>query len=157
MFRIRVNGAEHVVDEDSSNSLLFFLRDGLGLKGAKFGCGLGQCGACVVLMDGRPAAACQTPMWATDGREVRTVEDLSGPGGAHPVQRALEFEQAAQCGYCIGGIAMTAVALMHDHPVPGEREIRRALDRHLCRCGIHGRIVAAVRRAIASKAGRGSE
>lgn len=138
--RLTVNGADHAVDRDPDTPLLSVLRDDLDLTAAKFGCGMGLCGACTVLVDGRPTHACDTPIRAVDGKGVRTLEGLRD----HPLQRAFVAEQAMQCGYCVAGIIMTSVALIEREPNPSEATVRRALDGNLCRCGAHNRIVRAV-------------
>ena len=127
--------------------LLYVLRNDLGLVGSRFGCGSGQCGACYVLVDGRPMASCDLPVSFVAGKAVTTVEGLGKDGELHPVQKALVAEQAAQCGYCMSGIAITAAALLAEKSSPSEGEIRQALDKHLCRCGSHNRVVRAVMRA----------
>jgi nicotinate dehydrogenase subunit A len=142
---LTVNGETRDVDADPDATLLDVLRDGLDLKGAKFGCGQGACGACVVLVDGRPTPSCDTPMWSVAGRAVTTVEALADQ--AHPLLAAFLAEQAAQCGYCIPGILVSAAALLAERPRPDEAAVIAALDRHLCRCGAHRRIVRAVLRA----------
>lgn len=119
------------------------LRGDLGLMGSRFGCGTGLCGACFVLLDGHPAPACDTPLWSAAGKVVTTVEGLR----EHPLLAAFLAEQAAQCGYCVSGILVSAAALLDRDPRPGERAVAEALDRHLCRCGAHGRMVRAVLRA----------
>lgn len=124
--------------------LLHVLRNDFGLPATRFGCGTEQCGSCVVLLDGRPVYACTTPLGSIAGRYIRTVEGLAAGGAPHPLQRALVAEQAAQCGYCLSGIMMRAVALLEATPDPREDEVRLALDPHLCRCGSHNRIVRAV-------------
>ncbi|HEX5493500.1 MAG TPA: (2Fe-2S)-binding protein [Mycobacteriales bacterium] len=144
---LTVNGVEHKVDAAADTPLLYVLRDHLGLKGTRFGCGLGQCGACHVLVDGRAVTSCDLPLWATAGRSVTTVEGLGAAGAPHPLRQAFTDEQAAQCGYCLSGILVTAAALLADNPGAGEDEVRAALDRNLCRCGSHNRIVRAVLRA----------
>lgn len=144
--RLTVNGIEREVTAAPDTPLLYVLRNDLQLKGARFGCGLGQCGACNVLVDGRKTASCDTPLWACEGRQVVTVEGLVQDGRLHPLQQALLDEQAAQCGYCLNGIVITAHALLATNPAPSEAEIRAALDGNLCRCGTHNRIVAAVQR-----------
>jgi nicotinate dehydrogenase subunit A len=123
------------------------LRTRLGLVGARFGCGRNQCGACHVLVDGYAVASCDTPLWAAEGKEVVTVEGLGTPEKPHPLQAAFIAEQALQCGYCIPGILISAAALLKRQPNPQETEVRAALDRNLCRCGAHNRIVRAVLRA----------
>jgi nicotinate dehydrogenase subunit A len=123
------------------------LRHELGLSGPRFGCGVGLCGACFVLLDGNAAPACDTPIWSVDGKDVVTVEGLGTEGALHPVQEAFLTEQAAQCGFCVSGVLVSAVALLADNPAPDEGEIAAALDRNLCRCGVQRRMVAAVLRA----------
>jgi len=147
--KIRVNGVEHELGAEPATPLLYILRNDLGLKGARFGCGEGHCGACTVLMDGKAVQSCDTPLWAAAGREVTTVEGLAQGGALHPVQQAFLGEQAAQCGYCINGIMMAAVALLERNLDPGEADIAAALERNLCRCGTHVRILRAVARAAA--------
>ncbi len=146
-FRLHINGAEREVRADSRTPLLHVLRNVLGLTGTRLGCGANQCGACYVLIDGHAVAACDTPMWAAVGKRITTVEALGTPERPHPLQRAFIAEQAGQCGYCLSGILMSAAALIAHHPDPTEREVRAALDRNLCRCGAHNRIVRAVLRA----------
>jgi nicotinate dehydrogenase subunit A len=145
--RLTVNGAECAIEAEADTPLLYVLRNDLGLKGTRFGCGSGQCGACFVLVDGHPAPACDTPLWSVAGKHVTTVEGLGKPGALHPLQDAFVAEQAAQCGYCTSGILISAAALLEKNPVPGESEVRAALDRNLCRCGSHNRMVKAVLRA----------
>jgi nicotinate dehydrogenase subunit A len=135
-----VNGTSHEVTCDPDTPLLYVLRNDLGLVGAKFGCGLGLCGACNVLVDGRPVHSCDTPVWAVAGRSVTTVEGLDG----HPLQDAFVEEQALQCGYCTAGMLVTAAALLERDPDVDDDGVRRALDGNLCRCGSHNRIVRAV-------------
>ena len=148
-YTLRVNGAEHTVRAQADTPLLYILRNDLGLKGTRFGCGNGECGACYVIIDGRAVASCDTPLWSAAGKEIVTVEGLArgGDGGLHPLQQAFIDEQAAQCGYCASGIMMSAAALLANNPAPTEAEIRAALDKNLCRCGTHNRIVRAVQRA----------
>lgn len=143
MIRLNVNGTEHEVDVEPDTPLLYVLRDELGMHGAKFGCGLGQCGACTVIVDGQAVFSCLTPVSVLPGRNVRTIEGL----GMNAVQRAFVDEQAAQCGYCIAGMVMRAQALLEHNPHPSEQEIRSTMSLNLCRCGAHIRILAAVRRA----------
>ena len=145
--RLRVNGVEREIAADPATPLLSILRGTLGLTAAHFGCGANQCGACHVLIDGHAVASCDTPLWATAGKEVTTLEGLGTPERPHPLQLALIAEQAMQCGYCIPGIVMSAAALLRRNPNPTEAEVREALDRNLCRCGAHNRIVRAVLRA----------
>ena len=145
--RLRVNGVEHAVDSDPATSLLGVLRGRLGLTAAHFGCGANQCGACHVVIDGHAVAACDTPLWAAAGKSVTTLEGLGTPEHPHPLQAAFIAEQAMQCGYCISGVLLTAAALLQQNPSPSEDQVRSALDRNLCRCGSHNRIVRAVLRA----------
>jgi nicotinate dehydrogenase subunit A len=147
---VQVNGQREEVRTEPDTPLLYVLRNHLGLPGTRFGCGLGLCGSCLVLIDGRPAYSCDTPMWSVGDRDVTTVEGLSPPGEPHPVAQAILDTQAAQCGYCISGIVVGAAALLADNPDPTEAEVRAALDRNLCRCGAHNRIVRAVRAAAAT-------
>jgi nicotinate dehydrogenase subunit A len=145
--RLRVNGAERTVDADPATPLLGVLIGTLGLTGSHFGCGANQCGACNVLIDGAAVAACDTPLWAAAGKDIVTVEGLGTPEKPHPLQRAFIAEQAMQCGYCISGILISAAALLGRNANPSEADVRAALDRNLCRCGAHNRIVRAVLRA----------
>jgi nicotinate dehydrogenase subunit A len=144
MRTLTVNGQRHEVDAEDDTPLLYVLRNHLGLKGTRFGCGVGLCGACFVLADGRPIYSCDTPLWSVGDRSIRTVEGLGDDGEPHPVTRALIEGQAAQCGYCMSGIVVAAAALLADNPDPTEAEVRAALDPNLCRCGSHNRVVAAV-------------
>jgi nicotinate dehydrogenase subunit A len=150
--RLTVNGAAHEVRAPADTPLLYVLRNDLGLKGTRFGCGSGECGACFVLIDGRAVPACDTPLWSAAGKTVTTVEGLADGDTPHALQRAFIAEQAGQCGYCLSGILMAAAALLRANPRPTEAEIRLALDRNLCRCGAHNRIVRAVQRAAAELA-----
>jgi isoquinoline 1-oxidoreductase len=150
---LNVNGQAHQVEADPSTPLLYVLRDDLGLNGAKYGCGLGQCGACTVLVDGKAVFSCVLPMAALDGRAVRTVEGLGTVDAPGPVQRAFLEEQAAQCGYCIAGMIARAQALLEADPAPSEAQIRAHMQPNLCRCGTHMRILRAVRRAAGLMAG----
>jgi nicotinate dehydrogenase subunit A len=136
-----VNGTQRKVAAAPDTPLLYVLRNDLGLVGARFGCGSGQCGACMVLVDGRAMASCDLPVSFASGKKITTIEGL---GGAHPVQKALERHQAAQCGYCMSGIVMNAVALLSQEKSPTETRIREALDKNLCRCGSHNRVVKAI-------------
>ncbi|HYZ52498.1 MAG TPA: (2Fe-2S)-binding protein [Streptosporangiaceae bacterium] len=145
-FRLTVNGAERSVTCEPDTPLLDVLRHDLGLAGPRFGCGMGLCGACFVLIEGRARSSCDLPVSAAGG-PIITVEGLPASGRLHPVQQAFIDEQAAQCGYCTSGMVITAVALLRDHPSPTEQEVREALDGNLCRCGAHGRIVRAVLKA----------
>ncbi|HEY9524596.1 MAG TPA: (2Fe-2S)-binding protein [Thermopolyspora sp.] len=143
-FELTVNGRHVSVEADPDTSLLHVLRNELELKGTRFGCGLGQCGACFVRMDGQVVPSCDTPMWSAAGRTVVTVEGLAPGAGLHRVQRAFLDEQAAQCGYCVSGILVNAATLLDRAPAVGEREIIEALDRNLCRCGVQRRVVRAI-------------
>jgi nicotinate dehydrogenase subunit A len=142
-----VNGVRHQTTATSDTPLLDVLRNELELNGPKFGCGLGQCGACTVHLDGQPVRACITPVGSAVGHSVVTVEGLGTIDAPHPLQRAFIEEQAAQCGYCISGIIMTAAALLTHTPAPTEQQIRTALAGNLCRCGTHMRILRAIHRA----------
>jgi nicotinate dehydrogenase subunit A len=144
-----VNGREVALDADADTPLLYALRNNLGLTATHFGCGLNQCGACHVMVDGFAVPACDTPLWAVAGKSVVTLEGLGTPEAPHALQRAFIAEQAMQCGYCIPGIMMTAAALLKQTAKPTEVQVREALDRNLCRCGAHNRIVKAVLRAAA--------
>jgi len=146
-FRLHVNGGEHEVSAEPDTPLLYILRNDLKLKGTRFGCGEGQCGACTVLFDGRAVQSCDTPLWSAPGHEITTIEGLSGTGVLHPIQQAFLDEQAAQCGYCTNGVMMSVKALLDVNPDPDEAQIAAALDRNLCRCGSHVRILRAVKRA----------
>ncbi|HZN99568.1 MAG TPA: (2Fe-2S)-binding protein [Burkholderiales bacterium] len=138
---LQVNGEQRSVQAAPDTPLLYVLRNELGLVGTRFGCGSGQCGACFVLVDGRAMASCDLPVSFVSGKKVTTIEGL---GATHPVQKALERHQAAQCGYCMSGIVMAAVALLSQEKSPSEDQVRRALDRNLCRCGSHNRVVRAI-------------
>lgn len=146
---LKLNGSTRAVQAEESTPLLYVLRNDCNLKGTRFGCGAGQCGSCHVLLDGASVPACDTPLWAVEGKVVVTVEGLGEGGVLHPLQQAFIDEQAAQCGYCLSGILISAAALLQQHPNPSEAEVREALDKHLCRCGSHNRIVRAVMRAAA--------
>jgi nicotinate dehydrogenase subunit A len=150
MIRLTVNGQDHEIDAEPDTPLLYVLRNDLALNGAKFGCGLGQCGACTVMVDGAAVFSCLTPIALLPGRQVTTIEGLGTAASPGPVQRAFIAEQAAQCGYCIAGMVMRTQALLARTPDPSEQEIRDGLNPNLCRCGTHMRILAAVRRAAAS-------
>ena len=152
--RLTVNGTGRTLAAAPDTMLLDVLRGELGLKAARFGCGEGLCGSCRVLVDGHAVASCNTPLWSVAGREVTTLEGLGSPEAPHPVQTALIAEQAAQCGYCISGIVVSAAALLSQTPDPDDAAIRAALDPNLCRCGAHNRILRAVRRAAAVMRGR---
>jgi nicotinate dehydrogenase subunit A len=138
--------AVHFAGDDKA-TLLSVLRGELGLSGPKFGCGQGECGACMVLVDGQPQTSCNLPVWSLLGKQVTTLEGLGTPDSPHPVQSAFVEERAAQCGFCVAGIITSACALLQRNPHPGRDEIVQALDKHLCRCGAHNRMVRAVQRA----------
>ena len=144
---LRVNGRVERIEVDAATPLLYVLRNDLGLRAAKFGCGLEQCGACTVILGGEAVMSCALPVGRVGEREVLTVEGLAQGDTLHPVQQAFLAESAAQCAYCVPGILMETVALLAWNDAPDEAEIRRALDTHLCRCGAHPRILRAVRRA----------
>jgi len=147
MITLVVNGQTPRFDLDADTPLLYVLRDNLALNGPKFGCGLGQCGACTVLMNGQAVRSCSVPIAKAAGLRITTLEGLGSSEKPHPIQKAFIDEQAAQCGYCINGMIMTSKALLERSPNPSDREIRKALAGNLCRCGTHQRIVAAVKRA----------
>jgi nicotinate dehydrogenase subunit A len=149
-FTLRVNGRASEVAAEPNTPLLYVLRNDLGLKGTRFGCGAGHCGACTVLVDGNAVQSCDTPLWSASGREITTIEGLGSAEQPHPLQQAFLGEQAAQCGYCVNGIIMSAAALLKKTPRPSDAEIAAALDRNLCRCGTHVRILRAIRRAAES-------
>ena len=144
---ITVNGAVHQVVADAETPLLYVLRNDLKLKGARFGCGLGQCGSCTVIVDGKAVQSCDVPVSAVVGKAVTTLEGISSNGRLHPLQQAFIDEQAAQCGYCVSGIIMAAKALLDANPRASDAEIKEALVRNLCRCGTHQRILNTIRRA----------
>jgi nicotinate dehydrogenase subunit A len=149
-YALTVNGRAVEVPSDDETSLLHVLRHDLGLVGTRFGCGVGLCGACFVLLDGKPTPACDTPMWAAAGKDVVTVEGLGDDAALHPVQQAFLDEQAAQCGFCVSGVLVSAAAVLAENPHPAEPAVLAALDRNLCRCGVQRRMVAAVLRAAAT-------
>ncbi len=151
---LKVNGRAHMVDVDPQCPLLYVLRDNLALNNPRFGCGLGQCGACTVLLDGRAVRSCRLPVSLAAGKEILTLEGLGSEGNPHPVQRAFIDEQAFQCGYCLNGWVLTAKVLLEKNPHPTDAEIRSAFAGLVCRCGSHVGIFNAVRRAAQSgKAG----
>jgi nicotinate dehydrogenase subunit A len=150
MVKLTVNGRDHAIDADPDTPLLYALRDHLALNGAKFGCGLGQCGACTVLVDGAPVLSCVVPVMMLEGRKITTVEGLGTAEAPGPMQKAFIDEQAAQCGFCIPGMMMRAQALLQRKPDASDAEIRAYLEPNLCRCGTHMRILKAVRRAADS-------
>jgi nicotinate dehydrogenase subunit A len=146
-FKLQVNGATRAVSVEPDTPLLYVLRNDLELNGPKFGCGLAQCGACTVLIEGKPVRSCVTPMSAAAKGRITTVEGLGTVERLHPLQRAFIEEQACQCGFCGSGMVMSAKALLDRNPQPTDRDIKQALNGHLCRCASHNRIVRAVRRA----------
>ena len=150
MISLSVNGQVHDVDVDPATPLLYVLRDTLGLNGAKFGCGLGQCGSCTVMLDKQAVASCVVPVAVLAGRQIRTVEGLGTVDKPGPLQQAFIDEQAAQCGYCIAGMIMRAQALLERNSAPTDAQIRAHMQPNLCRCGTHMRILAAVHRAAAT-------
>lgn len=147
---LQLNGSEKRVSADEATPLLYVLRNELKLTSPRFGCGVGQCGACHVWVDGVSVPSCDIPLGSVDGKTVDTVEGLSQGDSLHPLQQAFIDEQAAQCGYCLSGILMTAAALLAANADPSDAQVRTALDKHLCRCGSHNRIVRAVLRAAAA-------
>ena len=156
-YTLAVNGERREVDVAPSLPLLWALRDDLDLTGTRYGCGLEQCGCCMVLVDGQPSYACTREVGTVADRKVTTVEGLGTPAKPHPIQQAFLDEQAGQCGYCLSGIVMSAKALLDGNPNPSRADIVTALDKHLCRCGAHQRILRAVERAaVAMHNGRAS-
>jgi len=152
--RFRLNGADTEIDGDPDRSLLDILRGPLGMTGPHFGCGANECGACNVMIGDQAVASCDTPLWAVADKDITTVEGLGTAQQPHALQTAFIAEQALQCGYCIPGILISAAALLKKNPNPSDREVRIALDRNLCRCGSHNRIVKAVLRAAADMAAK---
>jgi len=148
--KFNVNGKPVSVSAEADTPLLYILRNDLQLKGTRFGCGAGSCGACNVLLDGHNVQSCDTPLWAVAGKSVTTIEGLGTIEHPHPLQQAFIDEQAAQCGYCVDGIIISAAALIAHNPNPSEDDIRKALERNLCRCGTHNRIIRAIERAAAA-------
>jgi nicotinate dehydrogenase subunit A len=146
--RLNVNNADYVITAGRSASLLEVLRNEIGLNGPKYGCGLGQCGACLVLVDGKAARSCVLPPMAAADKAVTTLEGLAHAGRLHPVQQAFIQEQGTQCGYCLNGMIIRTVALLRVNPIPSEDQIREALRHNLCRCGAHEEILASVRKAV---------
>ena len=147
--RFRLNGVETTVDADPDSSLLDILRGRLGLVGPHFGCGANECGTCNVIVGDRAVASCDTPLWSVADKDITTIEGLGSPQKPHPLQRAFIAEQALQCGYCVSGILMSAAVLLMQNPDPSGQDVKAALDRNLCRCGSHNRMVRAVLRAAA--------
>ena len=150
--RFRLNGVETDIDADPDRSLLDILRGHLHMTGPHFGCGANECGACNVIIGDHAVAACDTPLWSVADKDITTIEGLGSAENPHPLQRAFIAEQAMQCGYCVSGIMISAAALLMRNPAPDDTEIKEALDRNLCRCGAHQRIVRAVKRAAADMA-----
>ena len=150
-FTLRVNGHDRQVKAEPDTPLLYVLRNDLGLRGARFGCGLGQCGACTVIIDGKATRSCITPLSTLGSRTVTTLEGLGSTRRPHRIQQAFIDAQAAQCGYCINGMIMTAKAFLDRNPRPSQDDVRRALVGNLCRCGTHPRIVEAVMHAAKEK------
>lgn len=146
-YQLTLNGSVTEVHSEPDTPLLHVLRQQLGLKGSRFGCGTGLCGACFVIVDGAAVPSCDTPVWSVAGKTVVTVEGLAGESGLHPVQQAFLDEQAAQCAFCVSGALVSAAALLARDPHPDEAAVIEALDRNLCRCGVQRRMVAAVVRA----------
>jgi nicotinate dehydrogenase subunit A len=144
---LEVNGRAHAVDADAETPLLYVLRNDLQLKGARFGCGIGSCGACTVVIDGKPVQSCDVSLSVVAGKHITTLEGIGSLDKLHALQRAFIEEQAAQCGYCTSGIIMTAYALLAENPHPTDSEIRAALDGNICRCGTHVRILRAIKKA----------
>src|SRR5690349_1213078 len=149
-FLLKVDGKSHRVEADPECPLLYVLRDELGRNNPRFGCGLGQCGACTVLLDQTPVRSCTWPVSRAAGKEITTIEGLATPGHPHPVQAAFIEEQAFQCGYCLNGWVLTAKALLDKHPHPTDEQMKAAFESLVCRCGSHVQIAAAVRRAASA-------
>jgi nicotinate dehydrogenase subunit A len=147
---LHINGQAVQVEAEENTPLVYVLRDELGLKGTRLGCGQSQCGACHVMLDGASIPACDMPLWAAEKKQLVTIEGLGQPGALHALQQAFIDEQAAQCGYCLSGILVSAAALLAKCPQPSESQVREALDPHLCRCGAHNRMVRAVLKAAAA-------
>ncbi len=148
-----VNGAEHRLDIPSDQSLLSALRNNLDMTGTKYGCGEGQCGACTVLLDGKPVRSCRTPVSLAVGKKITTIEGLEQNGQLHPVQEAFLSVESFQCSYCTSGMIMSAVALLESNPHPTDQEILRRMEGNICRCGTYPRIVAAIQQAAMTKRG----
>ncbi|OUU80110.1 MAG: (2Fe-2S)-binding protein [Gammaproteobacteria bacterium TMED78] len=146
-FELKVNGELKILDVEPSSLLLSVLRDDLELSGPRFGCGVAQCGACTVLVDGQPIRSCVTPISALSGKEITTIEGLGNRESPHPLQTAFIEEQAAQCGFCSSGMIMSAASLLEKNPKPTDQDIKDALNANLCRCGTHTRILKAVKKA----------
>jgi nicotinate dehydrogenase subunit A len=150
---LNVNGKAHAVQAEAETPLLYALRNDLGLVGTRYGCGVGLCGTCTVIIDGKAVQSCDVPVSAAVGKQITTVESLGTDAALHPLQRAFIDEQAAQCGYCASGILMAAKALLDANPDPDDAAIRKALEGNLCRCGTHGRILRAIKRAAKTMKG----
>jgi nicotinate dehydrogenase subunit A len=146
---LTVNGQRHTVDVDPLTPLLYVLSDDLGLHGPKFGCGLGQCGACTVLVRGRAVRSCVTPVNSVNGAAITTLEGLGTPERPHPIQQAFIDEQAAQCGFCLSGVILTAKAFLDENPSAGDAQIQQAMSGVLCRCFTHSRMLTAIRKYAA--------
>lgn len=157
MITLRVNGTSRQVAADPATPLLYVLRNELGLYAAKLGCGLEQCGSCMVLIDGEARTSCRLPIAGLAGAEITTLEGIGTPEAPHALQRAFIAENAAQCGYCTAGILISAKALLDRNPRPSDREVRHALRDNLCRCGSHARVLRAIQRAADECAGGGAE
>lgn len=153
IYKLKINGKAREVKAAAASPLIYVLRNELGLMGTRYGCGLEQCGSCMVLIDGEPVHACTRAMDSVAGQDVRTVEDLGTLAAPHPLQQAFLAEQAGQCGYCLSGILISAKALLDRNPEPSRADIMVALDGHLCRCGAHERIIRAIGRAAAAMRG----
>ena len=149
---LNVNGSDREIAAEPETPLLYALRNDLQLKGARYGCGAGLCGACMVIVDGTAVQSCDVPVSAVVGKQITTIEGIGGRDSPHPLQQAFIREQAAQCGYCITGIIMTAKALLDAKPAPSDAELREALSGNLCRCGTHTRILRAIRSCIGARA-----
>jgi nicotinate dehydrogenase subunit A len=149
---LRVNGRSHSLDVDPSTPLLYILSDDLELRGPKFGCGLGQCGACTVIVEGRATRSCVTPVETVGGADITTLEGLGTPENPHPIQRAFIEEQAAQCGFCLSGVILTAKAFLDENPKATDEQIREALSSVLCRCFVNVRMLRAIRRYAGERA-----
>jgi len=146
-YKLNVDGAVRAVNAEKDEPLLYALTDALKLKGPKYGCGLAQCGTCVVLVNGQPMRSCVLPTSSLGNKPIRTLDGLEKNGQLHPVQAAFVEEQAAQCGYCVSGILTSASALLAANPTPSRQDIAQALDKHLCRCGAHNRMMRAIEKA----------
>ena len=152
VFTLKVNGQSHTVDVDPTTPLLYVLSDDLALKGPKFGCGLGQCGSCTAIVNGRAVRSCRTPVSAVNGADIVTLEGLGTPEKPHPIQKAFIDAQAAQCGFCLNGVILTAKAFLDRNPRATDAQIREALSNVLCRCGANVRMLRAIRRYADRKA-----